>query len=261
MIEVLPDGPAIDWAKSGGVPARRAVARWAWRLFRREWRQQTLVLILLSVTVAIAIGTMSAAYTMAPTPGDAEFGSASMFLEFEDPDPAAVEASIAVASEQLGTIDVIGLRDVLVPGQFRPVNLRMQDPQGPYSGPLLDLRNGNYPARPGEIAMTEGIAQLLQVDIGRQVSFDGASWTVVGIVETPSDLTDDFALAAPGAAQPTSAKILLDSSFEQVRSFRPPATSLGSSERATNENVIAAVTVLVVATVVLLLAALVASAS
>ena len=33
---------------NGGVVARRAVVRWAWRLFRREWRQQVLVLGLLS---------------------------------------------------------------------------------------------------------------------------------------------------------------------------------------------------------------------
>ena len=30
-------------ADTGGMVARRAVARWGWRLFRREWRQQLLV--------------------------------------------------------------------------------------------------------------------------------------------------------------------------------------------------------------------------
>jgi hypothetical protein len=34
---------------NGGIPARRAVFRWGWRLFRREWRQQLLVLGLLTV--------------------------------------------------------------------------------------------------------------------------------------------------------------------------------------------------------------------
>ena len=29
---------------NGGLGARRAVLRWAWRMFRREWRQQILVL-------------------------------------------------------------------------------------------------------------------------------------------------------------------------------------------------------------------------
>ena len=27
---------------TGGVPARRAMLRWSWRLFKREWRQQLL---------------------------------------------------------------------------------------------------------------------------------------------------------------------------------------------------------------------------
>ncbi len=33
----------------GGVPARRAVIRWALRLLRREWRQQLLILALITV--------------------------------------------------------------------------------------------------------------------------------------------------------------------------------------------------------------------
>ena len=37
---------------NGGVPARRAVTRWAWRMFRREWRQQLLVLALMLAVVA-----------------------------------------------------------------------------------------------------------------------------------------------------------------------------------------------------------------
>src|SRR5260370_35635732 len=32
----------------GGIVARRAVVRWGWRLFRREWRQQLPVLALLT---------------------------------------------------------------------------------------------------------------------------------------------------------------------------------------------------------------------
>ena len=39
----------------GGAPARRAVVRWAWRLFRREWRQQLLILALIVVAVAATI--------------------------------------------------------------------------------------------------------------------------------------------------------------------------------------------------------------
>ena len=44
MSTALRERPARRRAPDGGVPARRAVIRWAWRLFRREWRQQLLVL-------------------------------------------------------------------------------------------------------------------------------------------------------------------------------------------------------------------------
>jgi putative ABC transport system permease protein len=44
--------PARAVARNGGVPARRAVIRWAWRLLRREWRQQLLILALITVAVA-----------------------------------------------------------------------------------------------------------------------------------------------------------------------------------------------------------------
>ena len=46
----------------GGAPARRAVVRWAWRLFRREWRQQFLILALIVVAVAATIVGSAVAY-------------------------------------------------------------------------------------------------------------------------------------------------------------------------------------------------------
>ena len=49
MSAAVLDRPAA--ATDGGAPARRAVMRWAWRLFRREWRQQLLVLALIIVAV------------------------------------------------------------------------------------------------------------------------------------------------------------------------------------------------------------------
>jgi hypothetical protein len=47
MSTALRQRPAETGAGHGGTPARRAVVRWAWRLPRREWRQQLLVLALL----------------------------------------------------------------------------------------------------------------------------------------------------------------------------------------------------------------------
>ena len=46
--------PTIGMSGHRSGPARRAVLRWAWRLFRRDWRQQVLVLALMVVAVAAA---------------------------------------------------------------------------------------------------------------------------------------------------------------------------------------------------------------
>ena len=40
---------------NGGLPARRAVMRWAWRMFRREWRQQFLILALITAAVGATV--------------------------------------------------------------------------------------------------------------------------------------------------------------------------------------------------------------
>ena len=52
--------------RDGGVAARRAIVRWAGRLFRREWRQQLLLLTLLTVAVAAAIGSITVAHNTVP---------------------------------------------------------------------------------------------------------------------------------------------------------------------------------------------------
>lgn len=111
-------------AYDGGVPARRAVIRWAWRLFRRQWRGQVLVLALLTLAVAAAVGGVAAAYNLAPAAGNAELGSANHSLEFEEPDPQSLATDIAAAEEWFGTIDVISRRFVSVSGLFEPVELR-----------------------------------------------------------------------------------------------------------------------------------------
>ena len=53
---------------NGGAPARRAVVRWAFRLFRREWRQQLLILILLGVAVAATVAGLAVVANAAPPP-------------------------------------------------------------------------------------------------------------------------------------------------------------------------------------------------
>src|SRR5271166_5297477 len=67
---------------TGGVAARRAMIRWAWRLFRREWRQQLLILLLVTVAVAaVVVGAAVAVNT--PPPSNAGFGTAGDLASFD----------------------------------------------------------------------------------------------------------------------------------------------------------------------------------
>ena len=80
--------------RNGGIAARRAVIRWAGRMFRREWRQQILVVALLTVAVAAAVGSITIAYNASPA-DDAEFGAADHLLRFDGTDPRKLQESLA----------------------------------------------------------------------------------------------------------------------------------------------------------------------
>ena len=211
----LAHGSARRGPSNGGVAARRAVVRWAWRMFRREWRQQMLVVALLTVAVAAAIGSITLVYNTSPV-FNGEFGSASGLLMFDGSDPQALGAALASANESSGTTDVIGHRQVPVPGGVETVDFRSQHPDGPYGGDLLALRSGSYPAGPGQVGLTEGVAELLNVELGATFDLDGRRRTVVGIVENPLDLGDEF------ARLPSSAGRRRTSPFLSTRADRSP---------------------------------------
>ena len=201
-----------------GLAARRPLIRWAWRLFRREWRQQILVIALLTVAVTAAVTSVTIAYNSGPL-DYAEFGSANALFELDGADPRKLEASLAAAEERFGTTDVIGHRTLPVPGSVETVEFRAQDPRGPYVG--LALRQGSYPEGPGQIAVTDGVATLLGLEIGKTLALDGRRRTVVGIVENPRELSDEFALVSPSsAAAPDTVTVLVDADMEAISAFR-----------------------------------------
>jgi putative ABC transport system permease protein len=249
---------------NGGWAARRAVVRWAWRMFRRDWRQQVLVLALVTVSVTAAVTFAVAMHAVAPVSGNAEFGSANSFLGFVEPDPGALPAQLDAAAEWFGEIDVIGHRAVPIPGSVDDVDLRTQDPDGPYGDPMLDLLDGRYPAGPGEVAVTDEIADSFDVARGDVVDLDGVERTVVGLVENPSRLDDEFALVWPSDDVALDlVTVLVDATRQQLEGFRAPGeTSRQMGSRGdVDEGVMAAIGSLVVVTVALLLVGLVAAAS
>jgi putative ABC transport system permease protein len=264
--------PAAAPRGRGGVAARRAVVRWAWRLFRREWRQQVVVLALLTLTVGAAIGLATAAYNVGPSGADAEFGAANHYFEFRDPDIRQLPSTLAAAQQRFGDVDVVRHRAVPVPGSADTLDYRAQNPAGAFSAPLLDLREGRYPTADGEVAVTDAVAGTFGAGIGASFALDGVPRTVVGVVENPSDLDDEFALLPPSALPtPDSVTMFVDASDAQVDSFwhqqadaspRPISTDMSiTARRGLPEEVIAVMIVLVISTVALFLVSLVAAAS
>ena len=249
----------------GGVTARRAVIRWAWRMFRREWRKQILVLSLLTVAVAAAIGSITVVHNTAPA-NNSDFGSANVQLTFDGSDPGKLRAGLAAARRSFGTVDVIAHRSVVVPGSVDKVDYRAQDPAGAYGSALLALRRGSYPTAPAQVAVTDGVAKLLRLNIGSRLALDGHRRTVVGIVENPRKLSDEFALLAPSPAGTAGyVTVLVNAGDESVESFfgrgsnSPPAFQ--EMQRQGNDHPGApALAMFSVTTVFLLLASLVAAA-
>jgi putative ABC transport system permease protein len=209
MSTALRDRPAaVAGAANGGVPARRAVVRWAVRLFRREWRQQVLVLAMLTVAVAATVWGAGVA-TNTPPPATATYGHANAMISLPGNDPH-LAAGIASIQQRYGPADVIE-NQVIGSGTTQDIELRAQDPAGRYGSPLLALVSGRYPSGPGQVALTSQVASLYGVKTQQTWKQNGKAWLVTGIVENPTSLTDEFALVAPGqVTSPTQVSILLD---------------------------------------------------
>jgi putative ABC transport system permease protein len=255
----LRERPARAEAGNGGVPARRAVVRWAWRMFRREWRQQSLVLAL--IVVALAATVLGAAVaTDTPPPAGAGFGTAQDMATFPG-GGTRLASQIAAVRQRFGRVDVIENQTVAIPGSISTYDLRAQDPHGPFGQPMLALVSGHYPAGPGQVAVTAGVAATFNLRIGGGWHQGGKDRQVTGIVQNPQSLLDEFALVVPGqVTAPSQATVLFTA---------PPGTSaaaLGSLSKFVQSRHDAAASnplnpetiVLALATVGMLLIALVA---
>jgi putative ABC transport system permease protein len=209
----------------GFTPSRRAVIRWAWRLFRREWRQQLLVLALIIVAVTATI-VGSAVATNTPLPANSGFGTAQDMATFTGSDPRlAAEIS---SLHRFGKLDVIENETLKVPGSVDTYQLRAQNPHGPYGQPTLSLVSGRFPALADQVAVTGGVASELNLKIGDSWKLGGASRRVVGIVENPQSLLDEFALVLPGQVKfPNQVTVLFDAPGVSPSSIGEQCTSCG----------------------------------
>jgi putative ABC transport system permease protein len=190
---------------NGGVAARRAVSRWAWRMFRREWRQQLLVLGLIVAAVAATI-IGSAVATNTPPPTNAGFGTAHDRATFAASDPR-LASEIAALRHRFGRVEVIANQTLTVPGSIDTFQLRAQSPTGPFGGPMLSLVSGHYPVGAGQVALSKPLASVLNLTTGDTWHAGGTAYAVVGLVDNPQTLLSQFALVPagqlPGATQVT----------------------------------------------------------
>jgi putative ABC transport system permease protein len=208
VLERLPD---LDTDPGSGIVARRAVFRWGWRLFRREWRQQLLTLGLLTVAVAATIwGASVITNTQLRNPNYATYGTATAQVTLPGTDPQ-LAADIAAIAGRWGPADLLEIQDI-ANGTTQPVQLRAENPHGHYNSPLLSLVSGTYPAGPGQVALTSQVAALYGTHVGGTWHAAGTTWRVTGVVQDPSNLADEFALTAPGQVTHPSQVIMLLSS-------------------------------------------------
>ena len=219
MSTALREPPDLDADAGSGIVARRAVFRWGWRLFRREWRQQLLVLGLLTVAVAATIwGTSVVTNTQLPNATYATLGTAAASATLSGADPH-LAADIAAIAGRWGPADLIESQNITT-GTTQSVQLRAESPRGHYDAPLLGLVRGTYPAGPGQVALTSGVAAQYGAHVGGTWQPAGRiTWRVTGIVQNPSNLADQFALVAPGQiTHPSQVTMLLGPAAAQAAS-------------------------------------------
>jgi putative ABC transport system permease protein len=254
MTATLDRPPDTGRPGNGGGPARRAMLRWAWRLFRREWRQQVLILALVIVAMGATVVGATVATTTPPSK-EATFGTAQDSVTYVGHD-THLASQIATLRRRFGPVDVIENQTERIPGTTTTYQLRAQDPNGPYGQPLLSLVSGRYPSQPDQVALTSGLASDLGLQVGDVWREGGTARTVVGIVENQQSLLDEFALVMPGqVTAPSKVTVLLDA-------HGVPPAEIGGTARSVNQSTSTAAfdpatIVLALATVGMLLIALV----
>ncbi len=230
------DRPTADIRSGdGGVPARRAVVRWAWRLFFREWRQQLLVLALIIVAVTVTVVGAGVAINT-PTLNNVGFGNANAQVQLPAGDPT-LTATVSALRRQVGAVDVIDNVTVAIPGSIATYQLRAQNSHGPYDKAMVSVISGHTPDTDGEVAVTPSVASAFGLHVGSVWHDDGVIRHVVGIVQDPLNLLDEFALVLPGQAGPSGqVTLLFDATPAQGRALgqtlgqniqRPPTTLNG----------------------------------
>jgi putative ABC transport system permease protein len=251
--------------------ARRALSRWALRLALREWRQRILIVLLIAVASAATLLGIAVASATPGTPNAGTFGTARTLIALPGTTPGLARV-VAKIEHAYGPASVI-YDEPIATGQAGGASLRAQDPSAPYTKVLLALDSGRYPSGPGQVAVTQGLAQLYGLRTGSTWHVPagtgneaGRSFTVTGIVENPSNLLDEFALVAPGQlSAPGDVRVFLGESLDSASASAAgnviPKNANVSTPAPSDSVVTPATVVLVVSVLGLVFIGLVATAA
>jgi len=251
--------------------ARRALSRWALRLALREWRQRILIAALIAVASAATLLGIAVASATPGTPNAGTFGTARTLIELPGTTPGLARV-VAKIEHAYGPASVI-YDEPIATGQAGGADLRAQDPSAPSTKVLLALDAGRYPSGPGQVAVTQGLAQLYGLRIGATWHVPvgtgneaGRAFTVTGIVENPSNLLDEFALVAPGQlSAPGDVRVFLGESLDSASASAAgnviPKNANVSAPAPSDSVVTPATVVLVVSVLGLVFIGLVATAA
>ena len=219
-----------------------------------------MIIGVIAFAVAAAVCSVATFFNLPDSPA-ARFGTAQQLITYGSRDPGVVARQVESARDSLGTIEVIGHQPVPIPGSSDLYDARTQDPHGPFLASTLTLRDGRLPAATSEVAVTDQVAETLAIHIDGSLLVGDDQRTVVGIVENPYDLGDEFVLLIPSADDAfTSVTVFADATQAQLQTYQLSTGRFGVEVRRTDVSEAAATAMLAASTVVFLLVALVASA-
>jgi putative ABC transport system permease protein len=207
-----------------------------------------LVLSLLVVAVAALVVGLGAVTNASDLKANPTFGTADTIVAVPGADTSTVSADVAVLEQRFGTVEVISHESVPIPGSVSSLDIRAEDPNGPYGHVMLRLDSGRYPTGPNDVAITDGTAKTFDLKVGDNWSVNGRSLTVVGTVENPLDLLDEFALVAPGqATAAATTSFLLNAGNGSIGELHLPGRTGASIEtRGTTSKTLVAAVVLII---------------
>lgn len=163
-------------------------------------------------------------------PQERRFGSAThqIFVDLEDPDN--LREVVGQLTERLPSPYVIWNSEALpLPNHDETVSLVSRPAILPFGGTPLTVLDGNLPETGSELAVDAGSRELLRsvgidVELGAQLSIGGSEFSLVGIVEDPTDTNARLFIVAPQMdLEYTGASIVVEASdsvvFEALRDF------------------------------------------